>query len=228
MKIIGLLSWFDERPDWLAELVASLAPVCDELVALDGAYAAYPGEGRSSPAEYAAIRDTAREYGLPAWVYGPAWWSGGEVEKRAALFSIASLIARRSDWFLVIDGDEYVRSASPEGLRKALCGTEMDVAEVTFGHRRNPPEDEPLRMLFRALPGLTVRHAHYAYTAEGRWLWATPMHLRDELGEMPEPALDVTEHLAVQHRLDDRPPSRVAAQQTYYTHRERAGIERNA
>jgi hypothetical protein len=47
------LSWFDEPIGWLTELVASLAPHIDHLVAVDGAYGLLPGAEARSPTDQA-------------------------------------------------------------------------------------------------------------------------------------------------------------------------------
>jgi hypothetical protein len=39
MKIIGLLSFYDESPAWLSACVAGIGRWCDGLIAVDGAYA---------------------------------------------------------------------------------------------------------------------------------------------------------------------------------------------
>src|SRR6266498_1360247 len=57
LKIIAILSWFDESPSWLSACVASLARAgCSHLVAVDGAYRLYPdGRPHSGIAQQDAI-----------------------------------------------------------------------------------------------------------------------------------------------------------------------------
>jgi hypothetical protein len=55
-KIWGLLSWYDESPSWLAEAVASFAPMLDGLIAVDGAYALYP-DARTSYVDWLWVFD---------------------------------------------------------------------------------------------------------------------------------------------------------------------------
>src|SRR6266498_603798 len=62
VRIYGLLSWYDERQDWLAAAVTSAAKLCDGIIAVDGAYALFPDSLRhpTSGAEQAAtILETA-------------------------------------------------------------------------------------------------------------------------------------------------------------------------
>ena len=52
MKIVGLLSWYDEDPLWLEQAATSAFLLCDEVIALDGPYMAFPGvTAATSPPE---------------------------------------------------------------------------------------------------------------------------------------------------------------------------------
>jgi hypothetical protein len=46
MSVVGLISWWDESPTWLAASITSLGRFCDHVVALDGRYALYPDRAR--------------------------------------------------------------------------------------------------------------------------------------------------------------------------------------
>ena len=65
-RVVGLLSWYDEAPSWLAACVASFAPHIDALVAVDGPYAAFPhnGKAKSSPEPAEAIQRVCDAVGL--------------------------------------------------------------------------------------------------------------------------------------------------------------------
>ena len=172
MRIIGLLSWYEEPAPWLAECVASAARLCDHLVAVDGPYALYPGAVRkpaSGTEQAETIAHTAAGAGMGCTVHTPRqpWW-GNEVEKRDFMFRLGSLVADGpEDWFLRIDADE-VLTGVPADTRALLAATSRDVAEVTMWERGDGQDSQfPIRVLFRALPGIGVQQAHYVVTAPG-------------------------------------------------------------
>ena len=246
MKIHALLSWYDESATWLASLVASIAPLCDHLIAVDGSYQLYPGGRRASdPGQAEAIQTAAYAAGIGCTIHTPdARWFGNEVEKRAFMFRLGLAVAEPGeDWFLVIDGDELVTHPVPaDKVRRELEQTDLDVAEVTLWQRMDPhtsdtladitrlatiPREstQPFRALFRALPGLTVEGLHYVYTAvkDGRrvYLWHPP----DTKAVQVEPALDLTADVCLEHRNSCRDRARAESSREYYSRRERAGIE---
>jgi hypothetical protein len=139
------LSWFDERTDWLAELVASLAAVgVDHLVAVDGAYGLYPGARGSSGSEQASVvLGAAHGAGIGVTVHVPAFpWPGNEVEKRTVLFALGHLVAQPyDDWLVVADADEVWESGD---LRADLADCAADVAEVMLVER-NPEHGDQSR-----------------------------------------------------------------------------------
>lgn len=227
--IVGLLSWYEERPAWLSATVASLAPFCDHLVAVDGAYALFPGgRARSCMEQAEAIRETAAAVGLGCTVHEPrSRWMGNETEKRALMFRLGEAVTAPEDWYFVVDGDEVVTDPGV-GLRDALASSSLDVGEVTLWRRRpqESPEDRPFasplveshshRMFFRAVRGLTVGRKHYQYvTPDGRFLW----------GDGPcAPALDLST-VRVEHRNGERDRARAADSRGYYERRDALNIE---
>jgi hypothetical protein len=210
VRVIGLLNWYDERPSWLAACVASMSNLCDFVVAFDGAYARFPTlSPRSSPDQAETIARTANGLGMACVTYSPRekWW-GGEVEKRAALFNVASAFATPDDWFLVLDADEELQSAN----RNALSATDLDVAEIqtTDGWGKGL---FPVRRLFRALPGITVEQAHYVVTArkDGRKvvLCGNPdVHAQESPLFLPD--------VRIIHRAEERDPERKQQKADYY------------
>lgn len=211
--------------------MGSIAPLCEGLIAVDGAYELYGGDGPSGREQYEALRSACAEHGIKCHIFGPDGWAGNEVEKRAYMFSSALAYTTPADWLLIVDGDMFVRSVDPVAVRSALAATDLDVAQFKIGHRVNPvPADGSHRGLFRASRGLTVEEAHYVYVIPDgggkRYPWVPPLRLRRELGDFPEPALDVMQWLTLQHRLEDRPAGRVRAQQEFYRVRDASGIER--
>lgn len=162
VRIVAVLSWYDESVDWLRECVAS-ARFCDHLIAVDGPYAAFPHEMPSSPADQAeAIRDAWP--GCDVRVRPEPW--GSEVAKRDYMFRLAA--AEDADWIFRIDADEIV-TAVPDDLRGQLARTPRHVSESTFMYEATPGwplASSQLRCLFRALPGIGVSGAHSRVIAE--------------------------------------------------------------
>jgi hypothetical protein len=80
VRLIAALSWFDESPAWLSELVASLARAeVDHVVALDGSYALFPGaEAWSGTEQHDAIVHTARGCGMGCTLHVPSGAVAGQ------------------------------------------------------------------------------------------------------------------------------------------------------
>lgn len=229
MKIWCLLSWWDEQPDWLAELVASVAPFVDGVVAVDGPYPLTQHTSTISDGmQYAALEESCETNGLELHIHSPGVLT--EVDKRSYLFRAAlSVCEPLRDWFLIMDGDMWLDATSwPERARYYLEHTEHHAAEVTF-HNLDPeidgqPKTRAFRSLFRAIPGLTVEGAHANYTVpdhdgERLLMWQS-------VGEhMAVPALDLTRHIHLYHRPHLRDPQRQAIRAGYYDRRATANIE---
>lgn len=219
MKVIGLLSWYEEPASWLAECVAGLAKVCDHLVAVDGPYALFPGSTRK-PASGSEQADTiaraAAGAGIGCTVHVPRepWW-GNEVEKRSYMFRLAMTMAEPGiDWLVRVDADEVVTQVPPD-TRKLLAETDLNVAEVTMWERGDGQDSQfPLRVAFRALPGIRVQQAHYVVTAP-----AVDGTLRVLVGNdtvhRAEPALPLWD-VRLEHRTGQRPAMRRALKDQYY------------
>ena len=231
MRIVGLLSFYDEKPGWLAAAVASMAPFADHVVAVDGAYAAYPGgRARSPVGQSEAICDTARACQVGCTVYEPQTvWAGGEVAKRAFMFRLAEAITTPDDWYFVLDADEVVSEVGLD-VPATLVATEHDAAQVTCWQHRGhyEPQERPfvtdlveqqqLRKFFRAIPGLTVAVNHYTYILpDGRHLWGHGVPL--------EPAEGMAE-LKVEHHTKGRDLWRANQSRCYYERRDEQQLER--
>lgn len=225
MRLIALLSWFDERADWLAELVASMARAgVDHVVAVDGAYAMYPqARGNSDTEQAQAVTATALGAGMGVTVHVPQHsWVGNEVEKRSFLFAAGHLAAEPGvDWLWVCDADEVITQAA--GVRDALEATSLDVAEVLLEEHVAQGEFEwnraPIRKLFRAHPaGITVEGHHARYVdGDGGVLWdaSRPVHVD------AESLWDVR----VLHRPAAREAYRTAKRHAYYERRRDFALE---
>ena len=185
MRIVGLLSWWDESPAWLAACVASMGRLCDHVVALDGRYALYEDYRVQSPVEQAnAIMDSARHSGMGVTVHSaPRVWAT-EMEKRSHLFRLGSVEADTfKDWFFVLDADERVAHCDAGAVRERLSGMDEHVGAMTWTENADPHADDarsqlsqrmPMEYryrsitprLFRALEDMRVSERHYYYTGE--------------------------------------------------------------
>lgn len=238
MKIVGLVSWYDEDPEMLRSLIVSVRDVVDELLFIDGPYEQYVDEMRSSthmhspqlrsPVEQTdAILETVAALRIPTELHThttpPGGWPRpGEVGKRREMWHWGLVLARHCrDWLLWIDADEVVEEADPERLRDLLEATSCDVAEVRFVQ---PGHSFPYRRLFRSLPSLTCEQAHYRVVAypsgDRRIVLAGNEHV-----EVLEPAADATGLLTLRHRRGERRPARKEAQDRFYAARDQAGDE---
>lgn len=147
------------------------------------------------------------------------------------MFARALQVAATDDWFLMMDADMLVDHVDAEALRAELAATSHhDVAMAALRSKAPPHEVKPYRLMYRALPGLTVERAHNFYVAPGadgrkRYLFGVPPDLRAQRVEAA-PAVDVSRHILVSHRHRTRTKKREAQRQEYYRVRDRAGIER--
>ncbi len=238
MKVYALLSWFDESVPWLAATVGSAAALCDHVIAVDGAYALYPdGRHRSGTEQHQTIQEAAFAAGMGCTIHTPAEkWAGNEVEKRTAMFRLAEHIATPyEDWYLVIDADEVIIGCPPDA-RQQLEDTELDVAEVKLVNVEDIEKNvetaaaarqfsyparsaEPLRALFRAIPGLAPCGNHYTnMVPDGRVLIGARSDKRQE------PALDL-QGIVFEHRTNFRTVHRDEERRSYYGKRDAAQIE---
>jgi hypothetical protein len=197
--------------------------IADRIVALDGAYARWPGGKAKSPPEQAqAIRDAAAEVGLEAIVKIPTRLWAGQVGKRSALIALA---AKDSDWVQVVDAD-HVPHGTRETVRDALehrCTD--DVYDLPFFTPANPEVEAPhewhagmagqtfsIPLLYRVLPKMRYERFHWWLSAEkdGRPVWLMGIAPDGEhlpVVPFPDPTYRVI-HMALYrddaHRLADR------------------------
>lgn len=227
MKIHGLISFYDEPVDSIARCLTGLARAgVDHVIALDGAYALYPGgKPASATAQHAAFAIGCRQLGMAHTLHVPnEVWAGNEVQKRTALFSLAWSLAEPGDWFLVMDADQIVTDV-PDDLRDRLAATPLDVAETQFVDmvakrvdRPDWPAEFTVRNLFRAQPiHLEISHLTYV-TDDGRYLWG-------DASKTLEPTLELTS-LVIEHHPDRRPAERQMDKLQYYATRDELGVER--
>lgn len=207
MRIVAVLSWYDEPVDWLHGCVTS-ARFCDHLIAVDGPYAAFPGasEQPASPPDQAEM---IREAWPGCMVVTTAKPWAGEVQKRDFMFRLVE----GADWFFVIDADEVVTSV-PEDLRERLSATDLHVAEATLMYEQTPGwplVPSTVRRLFRVLPGIGYSGAHSRVVAsvDGRQVTLTD----PDLG-VCVPALGTD--LRMLHRSHERSADRQSRKSDYY------------
>jgi len=219
VRVIGLLSWYEEPAPWLAECVAGLAQICDHLIAVDGPYALWPGATRkaASGSEQAdTIARAAAGAGIGCTIHVPRepWW-GNEVAKRDYMFRLAMTMAQPGvDWLLRVDADE-VFTQVPVDTKKVLAETEFDVAEVTLWERGDGADSQqPLRALFRALPGIRIQQAHYVVTVPGLD-GGTRVLVGNDTVHQAEPPLPLWD-VRLEHRTRQRSASRRAQKNQYY------------
>lgn len=228
VAITAALCWWDERPADLEACVRGIAQVADRVVALDGAYAHFPGGTPSSnPAQAATIRRVAAECGLDCLVITPDRLWAGQLEKRTYLYRMAALA---SDWVLVVDAD-HVISADREAVRAEIAHSGADVIAAPYTVPSNPGAHYASRwhaqndgvtfdhcLLFRAFPNLTVEQRHWwvSGVVDGRKRWI--IHT-DASGEGLPPAHLVSRY-SVEHRFLFRSPARIKAIERFLADRE--------
>lgn len=227
MRLIALLSFYDEPTNFLRAYVDGLKVAgARELVALDGAYALYPGgRAESAPEQHRALIDSCQHADIRLRLHKPATvWDYGEVGKRSDLMCIGDQYAETGDWLLILDADEHVLAA-PRDLVPGLNRQPLDVATIALRRQdsMHGPSDRDAttreRRLMRSGLGTTVVANHATYiTADGTVLWSAG---RDEL---QAPAHDVAE-LDVVHMTRHRPEARRNAQGEYYSARHIANAE---
>lgn len=208
--ICGLLAYYDESPTWLRQLVESLRIMrITRLVAVDGAYALYPGGQPSSPQDgHKALRQACEKAGIQLHHHTPDRVWEDELEKRSFLFEKGETVTEDHDWYFVVDADERVTQA-PKNLPELLDRLDTLVAECLLWDKQS---QIPLRMLFRAKRGLRVVGNHYTYQLpDGRRLWGD----WDNQLELATPVA-----VLVQHRDRERPPRRRDAKFAYYARRD--------
>jgi hypothetical protein len=216
VKVIGLLSWYEEPVSWLAETVASAAKLCDHLIAVDGPYAEFPfalKKPASGTEQAETILHTAAGAGIGCTIHASRqpWW-GNEVEKRSFMFELAQTMTTPDDWLLVIDADE-VLDGVPEDTRDLLEKAEADVAEVNLWVRGDQETVFIQRRLFRALRGITYRDCHYVVTAPTET--GVKILSGDERVHHLEPA-ELMLDLRMEHRSAQRTALRNGMKNQYY------------
>ena len=178
-RIIGLVSFWDESPTWLAATIASLARFCDHAVVLDGRYALFPDNRlQSGSAEHYAAVDAARAAGLGLTLHTAPRTFPDEMEKRSHLFKLGMVEAEPlRDWFFVLDADEVVvESPSREEVHAHLAAGLAERDErghtATFWERTDPHADEQRSRMSSVMP------VEYRYEASTPRFWLAHHDMR--------------------------------------------------
>ena len=221
MRVVACINFYDERPDWLAALCASLKGVADHVVAADGAYRLFPqARAHSGDIQAGAIVACCQRLGLGVTYHAPSGpWLGNEVEKRNHLVRLALAECElEQDWLLVIDADSVV-SSCPSDFRAVLESTPCEVGTYYITESFEGGTGKyPARYLYRASASLEIRGAHFHYCRldpSGHWysLW--------ENGRLPACATE----LVVEHRRGDRSAERNRRASQWYLIRDANKIE---
>jgi hypothetical protein len=239
MKLVGVLSWYDESPGWLATAVAGFGRVCDEIVAVDGAYALYPGARPAShPQQAEAILSAAEAMGVACTIHRPSkLFYGNQIEKRNLTLKLAGATLSENDWLIIIDADFHIFRLNPERVRAELEATEALLASYTILDGIDYLSDADLservaredydtewtcrtENIYRWHPSLLYGPQHWMVSREvdGERQW-----LRHLSGNAP--ALDLDNALVAYHRRSDRALVRQQAQESFYRDRELFGVE---
>jgi len=237
LKLVAILSAFDESPHWLATVCAGAGRFCDALIYADGGYELFPGaRPRSMPEQAEAVVSACEGADIELLMLRPKdIWHGNEVEKRNATVRLARAI--EADWVVVLDADMHVMKANAASIRWDLEKTEHDVATMTvlegadFLKLSEQQGEEYMRtvshewttrqrLVYRMTPGLRYGPAHWHVKNENGTLWGPS-------GEQL-PAAQLEAALVVYHRSNMRMEERMLAAQLYYETRDRLAIERRA
>jgi hypothetical protein len=171
MIVTAALCWWNERPEDLVACIKGAAKIADRVVALDGAYARYPGATVMSPPRQAkAIRDACAKAKLDCLVVFPDRLWAGQIEKRNHLLALAGV---GSDWIVTLDADHII-DTEREAVRNELYASTADVVDVPFITPRNAKRGD-----VRSAAG----QWHLAQTQGPQLIpqvWRASLHLRVE------------------------------------------------
>lgn len=217
MKLVALLSWYDEQSAFIEAALGSLAWVgVDEIVALDGAYELFPfGQPRSPESNYEALARSP----IPVHVRTPDSCWPTEMDKRTTLFRLGEELTSERDWFFVTDADNVVIRCDCD-LKRLLRGSSCDAGTVRFEEPRpnGPISRFTLTSFFRAQRGITVGPNHYTYTApDGTVLWGGNRR-RNRVRKLKVP-------LTIEHRSFYREAGRFGRAFAYYRKRDKLKLE---
>lgn len=222
MRLVAIMSYFDEDPAWLTAAVSSLALAeVDHLVCCDGPYALYPDSmrrARSNLEQTQAILAAAHGIGIGVTIHVPnRAYLENEIGKRNHLFDLsrAALPDMTSeDWFVIVDSDEYIEKGA--GTKTELAKAVEDVAYYRLLEADGTPNY--VRGMYRWHPELCLTTTHYGFRhgPNGQLLW--------DGGGLPAAVL--TDTLILRHMERSTVSPRFKAKWEYYRARDEHQIER--
>lgn len=222
-KLTAMLAWYAENPDWLIDTVIDLSKIgVSQIVAVDGAYALFPGGGaRSSADQGRSLRAATDLYNMALILVEPnEVWSGNEVQKRQFMLDIAVAASDPGDWLVAWDAD-FVLEAWPGDVIGELSSCPHKDAFVDISFSDAPPGVEswyPLRNFMMAQPGMKMSTNHYTYIL--------PSGTHISVGDRTTcTSLSFRGRLKVRHRTNDRPKERRGRQVKYYEARDSGRVE---
>lgn len=225
MKLIGLMSWFDEDPLALLQSVNDLAAIgVTDLIAVGGRYENFPEQPvlRSRMSEVDAIlaRCSYHKIGLTLDLpHGP--WVGDEVAKRQRMLDLADAVSDGDiTWLCIWDADYrlfWSDTPTPPRDRLADPGVRSLNVHFTDDPSESPSHWYPMKMFMRWERGLHMADNHHTYVyADGQELQILPR------GEDAGPFYPIR----VQHLKYRRKQNRLDAQAAYYVIRDEQLLER--
>jgi hypothetical protein len=240
--------WYDESPSWLAAATAGIGRIADMIVAVDGAYALYPGaRPRSHPEQAEAIQSTAESMNMGCTVHRPkdVFW-GNEVEKRNLSLQLAKPhMTAGEDWILILDADYHVMLLEyPELVRQTLETTEAHAVTYTLLDGKDLLADEgmaktaaerPLstdwtlkdRGIFRWADDIRYGPSHYFLrgTYDGEEVFLRGPDLFPSEASRACDVEHLGRNLVMVHRTQQRALVRKTAAEGYYRLRDESGCE---
>ena len=245
MRLVGVISAYQESPHWLGTAAAGFARFCDAIVYADGAYSMYPSaRARSHPDQAEAVTLACEAMDVECLVHRPrGLYYGQEVEKRNMTLRLAGTLD--PDFVIVFDADEHVLRADPDRIRGTLEHTDRHVVTHTLLDGKDLMADPGLarhaqrtdaavewtirtRQCYRWTDDLRYEHTHYfvggTYEGEHHWLRGPDLCAGEQHRASPAEHLEAA--LVVNHRTSHRALVRRNDQAEYYRRRDAAGSER--
>lgn len=230
-SVCALMAFYDDPADTTEAAIRSVEGLVDHLVAVDGAYASFPGgEAKSPPEMRERIQVVAEEIGVNVLFYTPAdVWAGGEVEKRDRMYRMGD--ATGADWFTILDTDflfEYpLGTHAVVDALDAAQGYEVGQIKLVDyltqeGSDERVRQESPLPLFYRAsgLAPIHIGPTHYHTWREGAGthLWGC--------GNTPQvPWADLSDVVHVHHKWWERDQNRQIRKWMYYMQRDQAKLE---
>lgn len=211
LRVVGILSWFDEPDEWLEQLPITLKGVVTHLVALDGRYSRFPADHDRSPqSNYDALERGCERAGIYLETHHAGPYENDEVEKRSLHFQLAERLTTEDDWYMIIDGDMYAQTLKPHSTLRLLSKTDKLVAAACLVED-GKVQCEGFPTFFKALRGLHCDTNHYTYRAGD-------LLLRGDAKSDVVPY--VQSPVVLGHFNKKRPKERTASAEEYYKQRQ--------